>query len=314
MLEITPHVWTFPTSHRSSCSPFLLQNYVYCCSCEERERQRIMRSFLVILWLIAENFGHSDAFLQLQVGEKKRHITPRKILQTRNDRASSSPVHHHITSSKLIAPQQKMLHPNEQQLNRHPSLVVHHKLFHRLQLSSSSSEADSGSSSSGEVEEVKAPTAALVGFVGAIVHLFLRRWAPQYKTFSRFTLAAFMLGGASMRLDPVHLDKLLVHMVPPPLPPKLTAYASGLVEAICGVLLVIPSTAELGAILTVALLWAVYPSNIYMALSSKSRKATGTDDLKVALLIRIPIQLLFIYWASWFVKTEIAGPWRWFVW
>jgi uncharacterized membrane protein len=124
-----------------------------------------------------------------------------------------------------------------------------------------------------------------------------------------------MFGGASMRLDPEQRDELLVHMVPPPLPSKLAVYASGLVEAICGVLLLIPSMAgSLGAVLTVALLWAVYPANIYAAFSAKCRKATRTEKMKAALYVRILFQLLFIYWASWFVETKFTGPMSWFVW
>lgn len=177
-------------------------------------------------------------------------------------------------------------------------------------LSSPGSSDESASSS----ETFESPPAFNIGLASAVIHLPLRFWASQYKTLSRFSLAVFMLSGANLRLEKKWREKILIHMVPPPLPPKLTVYASGLAEAICGVLLLIPSTTELGAILTVALLWAVFPSNIYAALSSKSRKAMGVEHLKAVLYVRLVIQFLFIYWASWFVNTKLKGPLSWFVW
>jgi uncharacterized membrane protein len=174
--------------------------------------------------------------------------------------------------------------------------------------------AEEGADSVSEDKPEDVP-AFYFGLAASVAHLFLRFWAPRYKSFSRLTLAAFILGGASMRLDSDQVEKMLTPMVPPPLPPKLTVYASGLAEAICGVLLLIPSVAgSLGAISTVALFWAIYPSNIYAAFSAKCRKAQRTEKLRGALYVRILIQLLFIYWASWFVETKVTGPLSWFVW
>jgi uncharacterized membrane protein len=114
-------------------------------------------------------------------------------------------------------------------------------------------------------------------------------------------LSAFMLGGAAMRCDQKTVNDLLIPMVPPPLPAKLCVYASGVVEATCAALLLIPRWSIVGAQLTVALLLGVYPANIYHAVSKKAQREIQVVAPQWLLNARLVIQLLFIYWAAWFV-------------
>ena len=61
--------------------------------------------------------------------------------------------------------------------------------------------------------------------------------------------------------------ELFAQIVPPPLPPLVTAYASGVAEVALGVLVAVPRTRRLAAWGLVALLVAVYPANVYTATS-----------------------------------------------
>ena len=90
-------------------------------------------------------------------------------------------------------------------------------------------------------------------------------------------------------------------MMPPYLPFHLElVYLSGLVEVLCGVLLLIPKTKAWGAWLCIITFIAVYPANIYMAQNPK----LFPNIPEKGLYIRLPFQFLFIYWAYIFTKKE----------
>tara|TARA_Y100001954_G_scaffold49593_1_gene52355 strand:- start:2195 stop:2563 length:369 start_codon:yes stop_codon:yes gene_type:complete len=90
-------------------------------------------------------------------------------------------------------------------------------------------------------------------------------------------------------------------MMPPYLPFHLElVYLSGLIEVLCGVLLLIPKTKAWGAWLCIITFIAVYPANIYMAQNPN----LFPDIPEKGLYIRLPFQFLFIYWAYLFTKKE----------
>ena len=122
------------------------------------------------------------------------------------------------------------------------------------------------------------------------------------KTASRLVLAMFMFGGASLRLNKSVVNKLLLHIVPPPLPAEFCVYASGVCEAICGIVLLTPGMSETGGALVVLLLWAVFPANIYHALSKKAQDATHIPP--GPLYARVVIQFFFLAWAGWFAPAS----------
>ena len=76
--------------------------------------------------------------------------------------------------------------------------------------------------------------------------------------------AAFVLAGIYHFLNP----QFYLKMMPPVLPAHLFLnYLSGVFEILFGVLLLIPRFSRLAAWLIIALLIAVFPANIYMAMN-----------------------------------------------
>ena len=92
-----------------------------------------------------------------------------------------------------------------------------------------------------------------------------------------------------------------VRIVPPVLPaPLFLVYLSGLFEIVLGILLLIPKFSRFAAFGLIALLIAVFPANIYMALNPQN----FAEYNPLALYLRLPIQFLLMAWAFWFTKVE----------
>lgn len=95
-----------------------------------------------------------------------------------------------------------------------------------------------------------------------------------------------------------------VRIVPPWLPqPRLMVQISGVAEIAGGVGLLIPQLRRAAAWGLIALLVAVYPANIHMALHPEQyadvMSATAT-------LVRLPFQFLGIAWAWWMTRPDPA--------
>ena len=92
-----------------------------------------------------------------------------------------------------------------------------------------------------------------------------------------------------------------VKIVPPLLPYKLAlVYISGILEVILGGLLMFKRTRYLAGFGLIILLIAVYPANIYLAVTNGS--ALGISPLSAWL--RLPFQFLFIAIACWHLNSE----------
>lgn len=90
-------------------------------------------------------------------------------------------------------------------------------------------------------------------------------------------------------------------MIPAWLPlPSLLVSLSGVCEIAGGVLLLVPRTRRLAAWGLIALLIAVYPANIHMAIQPELFPAFS----RKALLIRLPLQFLLIAWAWMYARRE----------
>ena len=76
-------------------------------------------------------------------------------------------------------------------------------------------------------------------------------------------------------------------------------YISGVIEVELGVLLLIPRYSRDAAWALVALLIAVFPANIEMALHPEK----FPQFPPIGLYVRLPIQGLLIAWAYWFTRT-----------
>lgn len=111
---------------------------------------------------------------------------------------------------------------------------------------------------------------------------------------------AFILAGINHFLSP----QFYLQMMPPVLPAHLfLVYLSGVFEILFGVLLLIPKFSRLAAWLLIALLIAVFPANIYMALNPQMFPGFSP----IALYIRLPLQLVLIAWAFWLTRKEGAN-------
>ncbi|MBW1656435.1 MULTISPECIES: DoxX family protein [Flavobacterium] len=75
--------------------------------------------------------------------------------------------------------------------------------------------------------------------------------------------------------------------------PKLINILSGAAEIILGILLILPFTRSFAAWGIIALLIAVFPANVYMLQNKKA----GFGLPRWILFVRLPLQLVLIYWA-----------------
>ena len=79
-------------------------------------------------------------------------------------------------------------------------------------------------------------------------------------------------------------------------------FISGVAEVLCAVLLLFSKTRRLGAWAVIALLIAVFPANIQMLLDYKH----GNNPMLWVAILRLPIQMLLMWWAYSFTKPIIS--------
>lgn len=93
---------------------------------------------------------------------------------------------------------------------------------------------------------------------------------------------------------------MYVKIMPPYLPfPLILVYLSGFIECILGLCLCIPRFTKVAAWGIIALLIAVFPANIQMALHPMLTPGIAYP----LLLLRLPLQGLLILWAYWFTTS-----------
>ena len=108
---------------------------------------------------------------------------------------------------------------------------------------------------------------------------------------SVFTLSVFFV---SFGIDHFVNPEFYLSIMPPNLPLKLEAvYISGLFEILGGVGVLIASTRKIASLGLVALLVAVYPANIFMALNPERFPEVSI----YVLYFRLILQFFFFYWA-----------------
>ena len=112
-----------------------------------------------------------------------------------------------------------------------------------------------------------------------------------WKKLVLFGLAAFFINaGVGHFVNPDFYLSILPTAFP--LHPE-AVYISGFFEVLGGVCVLIPRLRKIAGWGLVALLVAVYPANIYMAITPEA-----FPDIPVALLyVRLAFQFLFFYWA-----------------
>jgi uncharacterized membrane protein len=95
-------------------------------------------------------------------------------------------------------------------------------------------------------------------------------------------------------------------IIPPELPdPEWLNLAAGLAEIVLGVFVLEPRVRALAAWGLVALLVAVFPANLYVALENvgvpDGRPGTGNPLVN---WVRLPFQALFVAWAWWYTRPD----------
>jgi uncharacterized membrane protein len=117
--------------------------------------------------------------------------------------------------------------------------------------------------------------------------------------------AFFVFAGVTHFTNP----EFFVAIVPAWLPnPPLMVAVSGVAEILGGIGVLVPQTRRLAGWGLIALLVAVYPANVDMALNPDKWLAQGMT--KAQLWGRLPFQLLFLAWTWWATKPdpEPAAP------
>ena len=90
-----------------------------------------------------------------------------------------------------------------------------------------------------------------------------------------------------------------LRMMPPYVPLHLAmVQTSGVAEIVLGVLLLIPRTSAVAAWGLIALLVAVFPANVQMALHPE----TFPEFRPAVLWMRLPLQAVFIAWSFWYTR------------
>ncbi len=117
-----------------------------------------------------------------------------------------------------------------------------------------------------------------------------------FKLVMTWLFALIFLGAGTLHI--VRPDPF-VKIMPPYLPWHLQlVYLSGVFEIALGVMLLIPKCQVLAAWGLIALLIAVFPANISMALN-----AADYPQFPAALIwLRLPLQGVLIAWAYWFTR------------
>lgn len=124
------------------------------------------------------------------------------------------------------------------------------------------------------------------------------------KAVLRWILALFMIGGGINHfLSPAPY----VAMMPAALPWHLgLVYVSGVFEILGGAGLLIARTRHLAAWGLIALLLAIFPANLNMAINHLP--LAGKPVPQWALWARLPLQAVLIAWAWWYTRPERKAP------
>ena len=112
--------------------------------------------------------------------------------------------------------------------------------------------------------------------------------------FVYFMGGVYVLAGLNHFWHPEFYTKMLEGFLPYPV---ALVNISGVAEILCGIGLIIPSTRKMAAWATIALLVAIVPANINMALHPEQ---WGFNP--IGLYLRLPIQLVLIWLAYIYTK------------
>lgn len=121
----------------------------------------------------------------------------------------------------------------------------------------------------------------------------------KLKLILKYLLCVFyVLAGVNHFINPGFYLKIM----PPYLPWHLfLVYASGVLEIVLGCIILWPSLTRIAAWGLIALLIAVFPANIHMAINPE----LYPEISPLALWLRLPLQAVLIAWAYWYTRPDI---------
>ena len=121
------------------------------------------------------------------------------------------------------------------------------------------------------------------------------------KGYLLWVMAAFYVaGGFNHLLNP----GFYVAIIPPELPnPEWINVLAGLAEIVLGVFVLEARVRVLAAWGIIALLIAIFPANVWVALNNIGAGGPGTGNA-AANWIRLPFQGVFIAWAWWYTRPD----------
>ncbi len=121
---------------------------------------------------------------------------------------------------------------------------------------------------------------------------------PTLKQIFKWILSIiFVMAGIYHFINP----SIYLRIMPPYLPAHLfLIYLSGFFQIVLGVLLVVPKFTPRAAWVLIALLIAVFPANIYMAINTQ----LFPEINPLLIWLRLPLQLLVLAWAFWFTRQK----------
>jgi uncharacterized membrane protein len=100
-----------------------------------------------------------------------------------------------------------------------------------------------------------------------------------------------------------------MRLMPPYLPHhRELVLLSGAAEIFLAVLLLIPRHSRAAAWGLIALLFAVFPANVHMAVTSGTPRAAMPDVSPLLAWLRLPLQAVLIAWALWYAAPASGEP------
>ncbi len=108
--------------------------------------------------------------------------------------------------------------------------------------------------------------------------------------------ALYLAAGVYHFVNPRMYEKIMPSYLPYH---KQLVYISGICEIVFALLLIPQTTRVLAAWLIIALLVAVFPANIQMAINFYQK---NSPNLWIA-IVRLPLQLILIWWAWLYTKN-----------
>jgi len=121
-----------------------------------------------------------------------------------------------------------------------------------------------------------------------------------FKIILKYLLCVFfVMAGINHFINP----DFYLSIMPPYLPWHLfLVYLSGFFEIALGVMILIPPLTRVAAWGIIALLIAVFPANIHMAINP----LLYPDISSIALWLRLPLQGVLITWAYWYTRPDFS--------